>query len=86
MIEIVFHLVGALGSALIILSYALCQARRIDITSATANWINLSGAILLTFSLIYNFNLGSFIIEMFWIGIALYGLYRNYSTRVSGLS
>lgn len=77
MLEVFSHGVGTLGSALIILCYALCQFEKIELTSNTANWINLVGAFMLTFSLVFNFNLGSFIIEIFWIGIATYGLWRN---------
>ena len=77
MFDYLIHGVGTIGSALIILSYALCQFGKIDLQSNTANYINLVGALLLTVSLVYNFNLGSFIIEIFWIGIASYGIIRN---------
>lgn len=77
MTDFFIHGLGTVGSALIILCYGLCQFGKIDLQSNTANWINLVGAVLLIISLAYNFNLGSFIIEIFWIGIATYGIWRN---------
>jgi len=38
--------------------------------------MNLVGAILLLISLCYNFNLASFVIELFWITASLIGLYK----------
>ncbi|MGS0468886.1 CBU_0592 family membrane protein [Cobetia marina] len=38
--------------------------------------MNLSGAILLLISLCINFNLASFVIEVFWIVASLVGLVR----------
>jgi len=40
-------------------------------------YINLIGAILLLISLCVHFNLGSFIIEVFWILITLYGIIKH---------
>ncbi len=39
-------------------------------------WINFIGAILLTLSFIIHFDLGGFLIEMFWIGISIAGIIR----------
>ncbi|NYZ66116.1 hypothetical protein H0A36_08830 [Endozoicomonas sp. SM1973] len=48
----------------------------------TFNAINLYGGIMLLISLCVHFNLGSFIIEIFWIAIAIKGL-RNFSQNNS---
>jgi uncharacterized membrane protein YqjE len=45
--------------------------------------MNLIGAILLLISLSYTFNLASVVIEIFWIGAALIGLWKLYRSRYS---
>ena len=37
---------------------------------------NLIGGTALLISLFIHFNLGSFVIEIFWISVSLYGLYK----------
>jgi len=43
--------------------------------------INLIGAVLLLISLLINFNLGSFVIEIFWIAISIFGIINNYKVK-----
>ena len=40
--------------------------------------LNGLGALLIMVSLIYNFNLSSFVIEIAWLMISAYGLWRWY--------
>lgn len=61
----------------VVFAYYLLQAKKCDITSFKYQVLNLVGAILLLISLFVHFNLGSFIIEVFWIAITLYGMYNN---------
>jgi hypothetical protein len=44
--------------------------------SLSYNMINLVGALLLLVSLCFKFNLASFVIELFWIGASLIGLWK----------
>jgi len=46
--------------------------------------MNLTGAILLLISLCYNFNLASFVIEIFWIAASLIGLYKYIKAKRTG--
>nr|WP_194239001.1 hypothetical protein [Campylobacter sp. RM9328] len=57
-------------------AYFLLQLGRVDANSMRFQVINLIGAVLLIVSLCVHFNLGSFLIEVFWIGITLYGIYK----------
>ena len=62
----------------IVWAYFLLQTDKHGISSLYYQVLNLSGAILLLISLCVHFNLGSFIIEVFWIIITLYGMFKNY--------
>jgi len=62
----------------IVWAYFLLQTKKYGIDSLYYQLLNLVGAILLLISLFVHFNLGSFIIEVFWIIITLYGMYKNY--------
>jgi len=69
------------GTALVVVAYVLLQMQKLSATSLAFNLMNLLGAILLTISLLFNFNLASMVIEIFWIGASLLGLYRYLSSR-----
>ena len=73
----IYHWIGFFGMIFIVLAYFLLQINRYTIRSLQYQLLNLSGAILLLISLFVHFNLGSFIIEVFWIIITIYGIYIN---------
>jgi hypothetical protein len=73
--------IGMLGTFLIVLTYYLLQLERIDPKALAYNLLNLTGAACLLFSLCFNFNLASFVIELFWIGASLIGLWKYYQRR-----
>lgn len=77
----IFQLIGFLGMVFVVVAYFLLQTERQEITSWTYQVLNLIGAILLLISLFVHFNLGSFIIEIFWIIITLYGMYKNLKVK-----
>ena len=68
--------VGLAGSALIVVAYFFNQRGQLS----SADWrfpaLNLAGAILILFSLMFAWNLPSVLIEAFWVAISLYGLAR----------
>ena len=72
----VIDAIGMLGTLLVVLAYCLLQLERTDPRSLSYNMLNLVGAALLLLSLCFNFNLASFIIEIFWIGASLIGLWK----------
>ena len=76
--------VGLAGTFLVVLAYYLLQLERIHPKSLSYNVINLVGAALLLFSLCFKFNLASFVIELFWIGASLIGLWKCW--RRSGIA
>jgi hypothetical protein len=73
---------GLLGAALILLAFALVQARRLDPHRAAALLMNLLGAGLVMASLVRRFNLAAFLLEAAWALVALWGLARLATARV----
>jgi len=60
----------------VVYAYLAIEKGWLDRNQRRYYMINLVGAALLTISLLFNFNLGSFLIEMFWIWISIAGLIR----------
>ena len=71
--DLLFDIIGMSGTLLVVGCFFLLQLKKITPTSLTYNLMNLVGAILLLVSLCYNFNLASFVIELFWIMASLIG-------------
>lgn len=77
----IFQFVGFLGMCCVVGAYALLQLGRMSSDNLAFQLINLIGAVLLIISLCVHFNLGSFLIEVFWIGITMIGIYKIYQKR-----
>lgn len=72
-------LIGFVGVALLIGTYALLQFDRIDPKGFWYSFNNMMVAILVTVSLVYTPNLASIVIEFFWFIISVYGLWKFYT-------
>ena len=73
----IYQWIGFLGMIFIVIAYLFLQTNKYSINSLQYQLLNLIGAILLLISLFVHFNLGSFIIEIFWIIITIYGIIIN---------
>lgn len=78
-----FQWLGFGGMLCIVFAYLLLQMGKYDIHSFSYQLLNLVGAIALIISLLVHFNLGSFLIEIFWIGITLYGMAKNLKKKIT---
>ena len=76
-----FDLVGNVGVALIVLAYLALQIERISARDLSYSVLNAVGAGLILVSLSSDFNLSAAIIEVFWIGISLIGIFKAARTR-----
>ena len=77
--DIVFHdIIGTVGVALILLCYFLIQVGKLTAENLSYSIINMIGASLILFSLYYEFNFASVLIESFWVIISLIGISRYY--------
>lgn len=75
------HVIGLIGMALICLAFWFVTSEKYGPKDNTYLWTNLSGAVLLIISLLINFNLGSFLIEIFWIAISGKALWDNHVAK-----
>jgi len=73
--------VGNIGVFFILLTYLLLQLDKIDAKSLMYSALNALGACLICVSLYFDFNLSSFVIEVFWLGISLFGIWRVFKTE-----
>ena len=73
----IYQWIGFLGMIFIVIAYLFLQTNKYSINSLQYQLLNIIGAILLLISLFVHFNLGSFIIEIFWIIITIYGIIIN---------
>lgn len=74
-------LVGTSGTLMVAIAYSLTQLRRLRATDWAFPATNLVGSILISFSLYHHFNLASVLMELFWMVISIFGLYRSIVER-----
>ena len=77
----VADVVGMIGTCMVVLAYYLLQLETADPKGLSYNLLNLVGAVLLFISLCFNFNLASFVIELFWIGASIIGLWKYFQRQ-----
>lgn len=75
------HAVGMVGMACVVFAYFAVERDWFNNKEVKFYVINLIGAVLLLISLLINFNLGSFVIEIFWIAISIFGIINNYKVK-----
>ena len=73
--------VGLAGVAMILAAYAASALGRLDPTRAPALLLNLVGALLILYSLVFDFNLSAAVMEGAWALVAVVGLLRLAARR-----
>ena len=74
-------ILGVVGVGLILIAYAGATTGRLDPKKAPALLLNLTGALLILWSLYFEFNLSAVLMEAAWALVALFGLARLAFTR-----
>ena len=74
--EIIHNFVGFVGISLIIFAYLMLQLGRWSSDQLSYSIINLVGAAGVIFSLCFEMNLPSLVIEVFWCLISTIGILR----------
>ncbi|MDK4680663.1 permease [Kingella negevensis] len=81
MIGLAAHIVGFIGMGCVVFAFWCVVSERWKPTSLPYNLVNGFGAVLLILSLLVHFNLGSFVIEIFWIGISGMGILNHFKHK-----
>jgi hypothetical protein len=71
-----FDLAGNAGVAMMVLAYLLLQMGKLRVVDLSYSLINAMGAALVLLSLLFSFNLSAFMVELFWLLISLFGLFK----------
>jgi len=69
-------IIGLLGVLMILASYGLLTLEKMDPKGWRYSAGNGIGAGLILISLFYSFNLASFVIEIAWLAISVFGLWK----------
>lgn len=69
-----YDILGTLGVAIIILTYALLQLGRVSSEQIMYSLLNAVGAALILISLYFDFNFPSVVVEFFWLMISIFGI------------
>lgn len=75
------EIIGLAGVALMLGAYGLLMTGRLASERALFHLMNLCGALMVLYSLLHDFNLPTFLIEIAWSAVALYGLWKVYKAR-----
>ena len=75
-ISLIVNIIGWLGSAAVVLAYALVSTNRVNGDSLLYQLLNLFGSIFLIVNTVYLGALPSAFVNMMWVGIAVFALWR----------
>lgn len=71
-------IIGLVGVGLILVTYGALTLEKIDPKGWRYSAGNAIGAVLILISLFYTFNLASFVIEIAWLAISFFGLWKTW--------
>ncbi|MEO0596448.1 MAG: hypothetical protein AAF126_10085 [Chloroflexota bacterium] len=76
--SLTLNIIGMIGVAIILVTYFLLQTDRIQARELRYSILNAIGSGFILLSLIVDFNLPSFIIEVAWVLISLMGIFSRW--------
>lgn len=75
--------VGNVGVVVLMVTYLLLQLNRLQSNDLSYSLLNAIGASLIVLSLLVNFNLSAFLMEVFWVLISFVGIYRYFRLKAA---
>ena len=75
--------VGNVGVVMLMVTYLLLQLNRIRSDDLAYSLLNALGASFIVVSLLVNFNLSAFLMEVFWVLISFIGIYRYFRLKTA---
>ncbi|MEM7727671.1 MAG: hypothetical protein AAF311_00180 [Pseudomonadota bacterium] len=76
-------MIGLSGVACVLFAYWALQTERLKAEDWRFSAVNAMGAVLILVSLHHTFNLASFVIEVVWLAISLFGLWKAWRRRTA---
>ncbi len=73
--------IGLLGVGIVMLAYGMYAAGKLASTDWRYPLLNIAGTVGILISLLYQWNLPSFVIQIVWIALSLVGLARIFWRR-----
>ena len=73
--------VGNIGVVVLVITYLMLQLNKLSSDGLAYSVLNAVGAGLIVISLLYDFNLSAFVIEVFWVLISFVGIYRYFRLK-----
>ena len=77
----IYDILGIGGVVIILIAYLLLQLEKLSVQDWRYSAANGVGALLILVSLYFSFNLASFIIEIAWLLISIFGLFKALTSR-----
>ncbi len=72
-----YEVVGIVGVFMILVAYFLLQTNAKKTDDFSYLWLNLLGGVFIAVSLVYDWNLPAFIMEVCWISITVYSMVKK---------
>ena len=79
--ETLANIGGIIGVVLMVVAYFLISTEKVNGRSPLFHSLNLVGASLVLVSLLFDWNLPAFLIEVVWVSISSFGLIRSMRLR-----
>lgn len=74
-------LIGIIGVFIIMIVYMLLHLEKMDAKDLSFSLLNTIGAFFIIISLLFDWNLASFLMESTWMLISLYGTLKYFKTK-----
>ncbi len=74
----IHEIIGLIGVSMILITYYLLQSGRLKSISFSYSILNLIGSILILYSLFFDWNLPAAVVEIAWIAISIYGIFKAF--------
>jgi hypothetical protein len=76
-----YNVVGLVGVLCVLLAYYFLQIGKMTANTISYSFINLIGAAGILYSLFYNWNLSSAVIQCVWLVISIYGIMKSIKNK-----
>jgi hypothetical protein len=76
--DVMFNIIGLSGMCCFLLAYLFLQKGRMKPDGYNYLFMNLAGAVLILISLLWDWNLSAFMLEVAWFLITGYGIWRRW--------